>query len=192
MTHTLSTRFRIVLVGALAAAALTACGQSDTSGEPDTASDPTSSATSEESTPTPGDSATATGGTGDTSTGGGAVLVAGATASTTTTRIISVSNAHGEVSPEPVPLGDPASLKDFVAPLGADLASQVEAAVRRTTVPDGQELWGAVVSVGCEEPTGIEIVQTFEGYEVTAMLPKSTVQCLVAVTSVALFLVESP
>jgi hypothetical protein len=79
-----------------------------------------------------------------------------------------------------------------VAPLGADLASQVEAAVRRTTVPDGQELWGAVVSVGCEEPTGIELVQTFEGYEVTAMLPKSTVQCLVAVTSVALFLVESP
>ena len=59
-------------------------------------------------------------------------------------------------------------------------------------MPAGQTLMGAVVSVGCDEPTGIELTQTFEGYEVTAQVPKSEVQCLVAVTSVALFLVESP
>lgn len=193
MTHTLSTaRVRIVLAGALAAATLTACGQSDGSGEPDTASEPTSSATSEQDSPAPGDSGTPGSSPGSSSTDGAVFLPAGATASTTTARIVSASNADGDTSPSPVPLGDRSSLRTFVAPLGADLGPRVEAAVRETTVPAGQHLMGAVVAIGCEEPTGIELTQTFEGYEVSARVPKTDVQCLVAVTSVALFLVESP
>ncbi len=183
---------RIVLAATLATVTLAACGQSDGEGA-DSATEPTSSATtSEESAPEPGDSASATGGEGATSTGGGAVLVAGDTATTTTARIISASNADGEVDPRPVPLEDPAAVDDFVAGFGADLGPQVEDAVQQTDVPEGQTLMGAVVAVGCDKPTGIELVQTFEGYEVTGIVPKSGVQCIVAVTSVALFLVETP
>ena len=91
-----------------------------------------------------------------------------------------------------MPLVDAAALRKFVAPFGADLGPQVRMAVRETEVPPGQTLMGAVVAIGCDEPTGIELVQTFDGYEVTGIVPKSGVQCLVAVTSVALFLVENP
>lgn len=183
---------RIVLAATLATVTLSACGQSDGGGA-DSATEPTSSApTSEESAPEPGDSASATGGEGATSTGGGAVLVAGETATTTTTRIISVSNADGEVSPRPVPLEDRAALDDFVSGFGADLGPQVRDAVRGIDVPAGQTLMGAVVAVGCDEPTGIELAQTFDGYEVTGIVPKVGVQCMVAMTSVALFLVETP
>ncbi|WP_457206656.1 hypothetical protein [Nocardioides sp. P5_C9_2] len=196
---------RLLLTGALAAAVLSGCGQSDGSGSVDSATEPTSSSSaSEEGTPGPGDSSSATGGEGDTSsdgdtssegdtsTGGGAVLVAGEKASTTTALIVSASNADGEVTPRPVPLVDRDAVEELTAPLGADLGPQVEAAVRETDVPDGQTLMGAVVAVGCDEPTGIELTQTFEGYEVRGIVPKSGVQCLVAVTSVALFLVETP
>jgi hypothetical protein len=200
MTHTRSSApLRLVLAASLAALTLSACGPSAQDGSTDggaeapsdsPSSSPSSSPVSED--PAPGDSASATGGTGATSTGGGTLLVAGDTPSTTTAQIISVSNADGETDPRPVPVGDPASLDDFVAPLGADLGPRVRAAVRRAEVPAGQTLMAAVVAVGCDAPTGIELVQTFDGYEVTAVLPKSGVQCVVAATSVALFLVEAP
>lgn len=201
MTHTRSSApVRLVLAASLAALALSACGQSSPDASTDSAtgassdspsSTPTGSSTTE-GTPAPGDSASATGGSGTTSTGDGVLLVAGDAPTTTTAQIISASNADGEADPRPVPVGDPASLDDFVAPLGADLGLRVRTAVRRAEVPAGQTLMAAVVAVGCDTPTGIELVQTFDGYEVTPVLPKSGVQCLVAVTSVALFLVEAP
>ena len=119
--------------------------------------------------------------------------MAGETPSTTTTRIISASNVDGEVDPRPVPVEDPASLRGASwRRFGADLGRRVRAAVRQDRGAGGQTLMAAVVAVGCDEPTGIELVQTFDGYEVTGIVPKSGVQCLVAVTSVALFLVETP
>jgi hypothetical protein len=77
----------------------------------------------------------------------------------------------------------------FVATMEARLAEDVRAAVRATQVPADSTLFGAVVSVGCQEPTAIAWSTTFDGIEVTPTLPKSEVQCLVPVTSVALFLV---
>lgn len=195
MTHTRSgASARLVLAAALTALTLSACGQSDDDRATDRATDGTSettggTSTSEQVTPAPDDSARATGGAGAT-TGGGAFLVAGDTPSTTTARIISASNADGEVDTRPVPVEDPESLDEFVATLGADLGPRVRAAVRRTEVPAGETLMAAVVAVGCDRPTGVELVQTFEGYEVTGIVPKSGVQCLVAVTSVALFTVD--
>lgn len=205
MTHMLSTPVRSPRTSASAAAvtlvvllALAGCGgQSDGGAASDpatgpTASDSSSTETGEGTTPGPGDSASATGGEGATSAGDRTVLPAGDAATTTTARIITVSNADGEISPRPVPVSDPASLDAFVATMGADLGPRVRAAVRQTDVPPGQTLMGAIVAVGCDEPTGIEVVQTFDGYEVTAVLPKSGVQCVVAMTSVALFQVEGP
>jgi hypothetical protein len=204
MTHMLSTPVRSVRTSASATAvtlvallALVGCGQSDEGTASDRATGPTASDSSstepgEETTPGPGDSASATGGEGASSAGDRTVLPAGDTATTTTARIITASNADGETSPRPVPVGDPASLRDFVATMGADLGPRVRAAVRQTDVPPGQTLMGAIVAVGCDEPTGVEVVQTFDGYEVTPVLPKSGVQCVVAMTSVALFQVEGP
>lgn len=199
MTHTRSSApVRLVLAASLAALTLSACGQSSPDASTDSATGASSDSPSSTSagSPTtegnPGDSASATGGSGTTSTGDGVLLVAGDAPTTTTAQIISASNADGEADPRPVPVGDPASLDDFVAPLGADLGPRVRTAVRRAEVPAGQTLMAAVVAVGCDTPTGIELVQTFDGYEVTPVLPKSGVQCLVAVTSVALFLVEAP
>lgn len=196
MSHMLSSATaRLALSAALCAVVLAGCGQSDGSDAADSATDSSSSAdTGAGSSPEPGDSSSAGGGTSDsdTSTGGGALLAAGETATTSEVRIVSASNADGEATTQPVPLVDDAAVRELVAPLGADLPAQVEAAVRDTDVPEGQTLMGAVVAVGCEKPTAVELTQTFEGYEVTAVLPKSGVQCLVAVTSVALFLVETP
>jgi hypothetical protein len=197
MTHTPSpARVRIVLVAALAVLTLSSCGQSDESGA-DRASEPTDSGTtSEETSPGPGDSASGPGGESATTSsgpsGGSTLLVAGETPSTTTTRIISASNVGGAVDPRPVPVQDAASRDELLAPLGADLGRRVRAAVRQTEVPDGQTLMAAVVAVGCDEPTGIELVPTSDGYEVTGVVPKSGVQCLVPVTSVALFLIDTP
>jgi hypothetical protein len=202
MTHMLSTPVRYARTSAATAVTLVAilalagCGESDGGSASDGAAEPTASDTSssepgEVTAPGPGDSASATGGEGATSAAGGTVLPAGDAATTTTARIITVSNADGEISPRPVPVSDPASLRDFVATMGADLGPRVRAAVRQTDVPPGQTLMGAIVAVGCDEPTGVEVVQTFDGYEVTAVLPKSGVQCVVSMTSVALFQVES-
>lgn len=190
MTHTRSSApARLVLAGALTAITLSACGQSDGDGATDRASESTAgTSTSEPVSPAPDDSASATGGEG-AATGGGTVLVAGDTPSTTTARIISASNADGEVTTRPVPVEDPESLDDFVATLGADLGPRVRAAVRRTEVSVGETLMAAVVAIGCDRPTGVELVQTFDGYEVTGIVPKSGVQCLVTMTSVALFTV---
>lgn len=195
MTHTRSSASaRLVLAAALTALTLSACGQSDGDSATDSAADRASAptdgtSTSEQVTPAPDDSASATGGAGAT-TGGGAVLVAGDTPSTTTARIISASNVEGEVDARPVPVEDPESLDELVTTLGADLGPRVRAAVRRSEVPAGETLMAAVVAVGCDRPTGVELVQTFDGYEVTGIVPKSGVQCLVAVTSVALFTVD--
>lgn len=201
MTHTPSpARVRIVLGATLAVLTLSSCGQSDEGGA-ERASEPTTSApTSEETDPGPSDSTSAPGGESATTSsgasggasGGVTLLVAGETPSTTTVRIISASHVDGAVDPRPVPVEDAASRDELLAPLGADLGRAVRAAVRQTEVPDGQALMAVVVAVGCDEPTGIELVRTVDGYEVTAVVPKSGVQCLVPVTSVALFLVDTP
>lgn len=193
MTHTPSpARVRIVLGATLAVLTLSSCGQSDEGGA-ERASEPTTSApTSEETDPGSSDSTSAPGGESATTSSGVTLLVAGETPSTTTVRIISASHVDGAVDPRPVPVEDAASRDELLAPLGADLGRAVRAAVRQTEVPDGQALMAAVVAVGCDEPTGIELVRTVDGYEVTAVVPKSGVQCLVPVTSVALFLVDTP
>jgi hypothetical protein len=103
--------------------------------------------------------------------------------------IVSASNVDGETSTTASALVDDQSLDAFVATMDPRLATDVRAAVEAASVPAGSTLFGAVVSVGCDQPTSIEWSTTFDGIEVTPTLPKSGVQCLVPVTSVALWLV---
>ncbi len=103
--------------------------------------------------------------------------------------IVSASDVGGEISPRASALVDEQAVDGFLSTADQRLAADVRAAASGVRVPEGATLFGAVVAVGCDTPTAITWVSTFDGIEAEAALPKSTVQCLVPVTSVALFLV---
>lgn len=129
--------------------------------------------------------------TSDSSTGSGGQFVIGETVEPGQAAIVSASNVDGDTSTRASALVNDQALGTFLATMEARLAEDVRAAVSATQVPADSTLFGAVVSVGCHKPTAISWSTTFDGIEVTPTLPKSEVQCLVPVTSVALFLVPN-
>lgn len=138
-----------------------------------------------------GDDPGAASDTSSSGTGAGGQLVVGETLEPGQAVIVSASNVDGDTSTLASALVDDKALDKFVAKMETRLAEDVRAAVRATQVPADSTLFGAVVSVGCDQPTAISWSTTFDGIEVTPTLPKSEVQCLVPVTSVALFLVPN-
>ena len=129
--------------------------------------------------------------TSDSSAGSGGQLVIGETVQPGQAVIVSASNVDGDTAVLGSALVNDKALDKFLATMEARLAEDVRAAVEATRVPADSTLFGAVVSVGCDKPTAISWSKTFDGIEVTPTLPKSGVQCLVPVTSVALFLVPN-
>lgn len=127
----------------------------------------------------------------DTSTGAGGHVVVGGSVEPGQAVIVSASNVDGETAERASALVDKKSVEAFVSATDARLAADVRTAIEEVQVPDDSTLFGAVVSVGCHTPTGITWSTTFEGIEVSPVLPKTKVQCLVPVTSVALFLVPN-
>ena len=105
--------------------------------------------------------------------------------------IVKASNVDGETAKRASALVDDQAVDAFLSATDARLAADVRAAVDAVEVPADSTLFGAVVSVGCDTPTAVNWVTTFDGIEVTPTMPKSGVQCLVPVTSVALFLVPN-
>lgn len=121
--------------------------------------------------------------------GTGAVQIAvGDTLEPDQALIVSASNVDEPTTPMATEFSEGKALDSFVADLDPQLAGDVRAAVESARVPDGSTLYGSVVAVGCDQPDAISVKTTPEGIEATAVLPKTTVQCLVPVTSVALFL----
>ena len=175
---------RLAVTGAsctLLLATVAGCGSEGGDGDdPGAATDTSSSGTTPPESPT-----------SDSSTGSGGQLVIGETLEPGRAVIVSASNVDGDTSTLASALVNDKALGTFVATMETRLAEDVRAAVRATKVPADSTLFGAVVSVGCDEPTAISWSKTFEGIEVTPTLPKSEVQCLVPVTSVALFLVPN-
>jgi len=104
--------------------------------------------------------------------------------------IVSTSNVDVETTPLATALVDAQAVDTFVADTDPRLAADVRAAVKGVQVPAGSTLFGSVVSVGCDKPVAVSWETTYEGIQATAEIPKSSVQCLVPVTWVALFLVE--
>lgn len=174
------------MFGALLLAGVTGCGSD--SEDPGTATDTSSETTTTE----PGtDPSTADPGTSDPSTGSGASLPVGETVEPGQAVIVKASNVDGDPDTLASALVDDKAVDAFLATTDARLATDVRSAVKQVQVPAGSTLFGAVVSVGCDTPTAVDWVTTFDGIEVTAQVPKSGVQCLVPVTSVALFLVPN-
>jgi hypothetical protein len=107
--------------------------------------------------------------------------------------MITVTAAGGQPSAEASALGDDASVRRFVAQFTNDgLARQVRDSVARTEVPEGQTLYGAVVALGCDSPTDVEVDVTAGGVAITAQpVPSPLPECLAPMTTVALVLVDA-
>lgn len=155
-------------------AAATGCGSLAGEDEPSSATDPSSRATGTPSSAS--DSSTQTLSVGDTVKAGQALIVSTSNVDEPTTRLASA-------------LVDEQAVETFVADSDARLADDVRAAFEDVQVPEDSTLFGSVVAVGCDKPVAVSWQKTSDGIEATAQLPKSGVQCLVPVTSVALFLV---
>lgn len=160
------------------------CGNEADSEDPGTATDTSSETPTTETT-------TADPDTSDSSTGSGASVLVGETVEPGQAVIVKASNVDGETATRASALVDDKAVDAFLSATDARLAADVRSAVKAVQVPADSTLFGAVVSVGCDTPTAVNWVTTFDGVEVTAEVPKSGVQCLVPVTSVALFLVPN-
>ena len=101
--------------------------------------------------------------------------------------ILAGTAAGGTVSTEPTRLDTPPAIEAFVAQferrgLGADVRRSVEGA----DLPEGHVPVGAVISVGCDVPPGVE-VDPAAGFSITAKKVASPLrECFAAITSVAL------
>lgn len=110
----------------------------------------------------------------------------------TVVAILSETAAGGDVSTTGVPLTDSAAVAAFTAPFEQPLVRQIKDKVAETDVPEGQELMGAVVSIGCDVPPGVTVAYSNDGVTITPDKVASPMQeCFAPVTSVALVLVTT-
>jgi hypothetical protein len=103
------------------------------------------------------------------------------------------TSAGGEVSDAAVALSDDAAVQSFVAQFSAgDLADQVEDTVAGTDVPPGQELYGAVVAIGCDAPDQVTVARSGSDVVITPVqVPSPKSECFAPMTTVALVLVPT-
>lgn len=181
-----ASRVALGVAGCTLLLAAAGCG-SETSDDSGTASDPSTSEATKTSTPEPSPAPTDKG----TSSGSGGNMTVGDAVEPGQAVIVSASNVKVEAAPRASALVDDAAIDDFVASFDAQLGADVRAAAAKVQVPADSTLFGSVVSVGCETPSTVDWVSTFDGVEAQATLPKPGVQCLVPVTSIALFLVPT-
>lgn len=106
--------------------------------------------------------------------------------------LVSESDVGGEVDPRAVPLDTPQRTADFASRFEDQrMEESISRAIAGASVPEGQVVLGAVVAVGCEPPTEVSVEVGPDRVEITAAPVKSTQQCLVPVTTVALVAVAA-
>jgi len=103
---------------------------------------------------------------------------------------ITVTAAGGTLSEVAVPLSDDASVQEFTSQFESDdMVQQIQDAAANTDVPDGQALYAAVVSIGCDSPTDVAVTDSGAGLVITAgKVPSPQVECFAPMTTVALVL----
>lgn len=104
-------------------------------------------------------------------------------------RVVSASNVGGRVSQRAVAVAGAPGVRRLTKGLDGRMVEEVEATVRDIRAAGGSGVMGAIVSVSCEhpEPAEITVVEADEGYVVIGPKPDKSIQCLVPVTSIALF-----
>lgn len=103
--------------------------------------------------------------------------------------VLSEPGAGGRVSATPVPVGDPAALREFVVQFEGRLSRGVSQAAAGATVPDGQTLLASVVDISCNPPQDVNVVVRDGGVRIVPILNRSKGSdrtCYLAVTTVAL------
>ena len=104
---------------------------------------------------------------------------------------ITVTAAGGTMSTAAVPLGEDAQVEEFLTQFTSDdMVNQLKDTVAATDVPDGKELYGAVVSIGCDAPDQVTVTDTGDDLVITAnAVPSPLPECFAPMTTVALVLV---
>jgi len=107
--------------------------------------------------------------------------------------LITVTAAGGTASGTAAPLSDDSSVQEFVSQFtNDDLVRQVEDSVAKTAVPDGQALYAAVIAVGCDSPTAVNVDVAGSAVTITAQkVPSPKPECFAPMTTVALVLVDA-
>ncbi len=105
-----------------------------------------------------------------------------------TVGIVHETAAGGEVDLAAVPMDDEEAWQAFTGQFErGSLPEKIGAAVGSATIPDGYAVWGAVVSLGCDVPTDVEVTPSGDGWTFDPQMPGKTMQeCFAPVTSVAL------
>ena len=174
-----------LVAGLTLAVGLAACGSDDT------ASDPSSSTSESETTPeTTPDSPTESPEAPESGSGGQETIPATGSAGVTEATLLSATEGGGAASSFAFALDTDLARADFVAQFDGGFADTVgvAAAEMAQQAPDSTP-YGATVAIGCDAPLDVAIDAGEAGFEVTATMPKSTVQCLAPVTFVVLFAV---
>ncbi|KRF17081.1 hypothetical protein ASG90_07045 [Nocardioides sp. Soil797] len=107
--------------------------------------------------------------------------------------ILHGSAEGGETTKTPVVLDSQEAVDGFVAAFnGRSLAQEVQSTYDATDVPEGKALLASVISIGCDVPPGVNVIPGADGPQIVAQKVASPMQeCLAAVTSVALVLVDA-
>lgn len=173
-----------VLASLALAAGLAGCG---TDGSDDTATDPaTSSSPTQTPTETAPESPTETTTEPDNGSGGQDTIPATGSAGVTEATLVSATEGGGSASTLSFALDTEQAVADFAAQFEAGFGATVSAAASETT-QQGATTYGATAVIGCDAPRSVAIEAGEAGFEVTATLPKNTVECLAPVTYVVLF-----
>lgn len=176
-----------LVTGVALTAVLAAC--SDDSGD-DTASDPAASASS--SSPSDEPSSDPTSSTPESGSGSQATIPATGSAGVTEATLLSQTEGGGSASTMSFALDTEQAVSDFIAQFDGSFNRTVsDAATQVAQQSPDATAYGATVSVGCEAPRSVAIDAGEAGFEVTAKLPKSNVQCLAPMTYVVLFAVPN-
>ncbi|WP_459985430.1 hypothetical protein, partial [Nocardioides sp. AN3] len=105
-------------------------------------------------------------------------------------QLVSQTGGGGTVADRATALQDAAAVADLTHGLSAELAAKVEAAASATSVASGEELYGQVVSIGCDVPPGVTVERdpvVVHPDPVASPLP----ECFAPVTTVALVVLDA-
>jgi hypothetical protein len=110
-----------------------------------------------------------------------------------TVAILSQTAADGTVDLNAVRLDVPGERREFVAQFaGTGMDQKIADAIASAAVPSGYALMGAVVSIGCDVPPGVEVTISPDGYVITPQKVASPMQeCFAPVTTVAIVAVPA-
>jgi hypothetical protein len=105
----------------------------------------------------------------------------------TTIALLSQTGGRGQQSSSATPLSTPAQISAFTAGMAEPLVHRITRTLASASPPDGTQLAGAVVSIGCDVPPGVDVVRGVDQPQIIAREVASPhPECLAPVTTVAI------